>query len=632
MESRALALLLGLLVPGLGWAQTPLGAEFQVNQNVELTQQNPQIAVTAPGTFAIGWLDSRGDTFPFTPFAVARFYDAQGRPFGDEIHLNQREFGSFPWLLAAPHGGYRSYWIGGGDTPAPFPSFLQNWTPQGQLLGPRWVHGPSTQPFLGVYQVVGTPAGKIFVTGFVSRTQLVVGRLDARGELLGKPVPLATALSDIEPFGPADLEVDQAGHAVVTWGEGCGSFDDPQCDVFAQRLSERNEKLGEPIRVNRDTAGNQVGGGLAVSPDGSFLVTWLVRVPELFSGADEIRAQRFSPLGERLGRELRLAVPPRGGLFRVPEAAADPHGNYLVVWPSFHREDGRYGWDILGQLFRHDGRKVGRQLNVNTRNTFNEIPEPKIAFGGNGTFVVVWNADDGDFDGVYAQRFAASMGDEPCRVRDAHLLCDTGRTGGEAELDLDLPGGEIVLGDVDGDGRKDPCVFAAGRFQCDTDHRGLPYEVSLRFGQEGDVPLFEDIDGDGREEPCVRRDRFFRCDTGHDGGRAEVAFPLGTAADQPLLGDLDGDGRVEACVYQATGRFLCDLRHRGRADFALPFGGEAGDVAGLGDFDGDGRADPCVIRGGRWLCDTAHDGGTAEAQLSFGDSGDRPLLGNLDGL
>jgi hypothetical protein len=381
--------------------------------------------------------------------------------------------------------------------------------------------------------------------------------------------------------------------------------------------------------VNTYRTGIQEWARVAVAPDGRFLVVWQTREPnnpDRF--AIDIAAQLFSPLGVKIGSEIRLG-PVAGFSELFPEAASDANGNFVAVWSSFRRENGVYGWDILGQLFRKDGRRIGKEFRINTRQTGNEFSEPKVAFG-NGTFVAVWNAKDGDFDGVFAQRFLASPGDEPCTVRGTLLSCDAGRSGGAAELQLTLAGGTIVFGDVDRDGRKDPCVFQAGRFQCDTDHRGAPYETSLSFGAAGDSPLFGDVDGDGRDEPCLRRGRLTLCDTRHNGGRAETQFQIGDAADQPLMGDLNGDGRDEACVFQA-GRFSCDTKHNGGADVTITFG-QAGDLAALGDYDGDGDDDPCVFRAGRLLCDLAHNGGAAEAELALGQAGDRPLLGNLDGL
>jgi hypothetical protein len=102
---------------------------------------------------------------------------------------------------------------------------------------------------------------------------------------------------------------------------------------------------------------------------------------------------------------------------------------------------------------------------------------------------------------IFARRFSASRGDEPCVIGNGKLWCDTGRTGGDPEVRHGFGGtssGFGLLGDVDGDGREDPCVYTGGVFRCDTDH------------ERGDV------DGDGREDPCVYTGGVFRCDTDHE--------------------------------------------------------------------------------------------------------------------
>jgi hypothetical protein len=45
--------------------------------------------------------------------------------------------------------------------------------------------------------------------------------------------------------------------------------------------------------------------------------------------------------------------------------------------------------------------------------------------------------------------------------------------------DFGLPGDTFLLGDPDGDGRDDPCLFRDGRFLCDTAHDGGTAEIEL---------------------------------------------------------------------------------------------------------------------------------------------------------
>ena len=79
-----------------------------------------------------------------------------------------------------------------------------------------------------------------------------------------------------------------------------------------------------------------------------------------------------------------------------------------------------------------------------------------------------------------------------------------------------------------------------GRELCDLAHDGNGAELDLAFGQAGDQPLLGDLDGDGRDDPCVLRAGHLLCDTAHDGGAAETDLLLATQpGDRPLLANLD---------------------------------------------------------------------------------------------
>jgi hypothetical protein len=167
-------------------------------------------------------------------------------------------------------------------------------------------------------------------------------------------------------------------------------------------------KLGRPFRVNTQTRGVQEEARVAVAPDGGFLVVWH-SIPDFpdFSKFD-LFAQRYSATGVPIGGELKINSDEKSGTWYY-DLSSDPTGRYnLVVWARVEPEQGLYGYNLYGRLLRSDGTKVGEEFRINTRNTFNESPQPRVAFGGNGTFVVVWNANDGDFDGIFGQRFSLS--------------------------------------------------------------------------------------------------------------------------------------------------------------------------------------------------------------------------------
>jgi hypothetical protein len=448
-------------------------------------------------------------------------------------------------------------------------------------------------------------------------------RFDSTGSPLGPEFHVNTFRRGNQDL-PSLAMSSKLGVFVIVWesqeqdGSGWG--------IYGQRFDTNGNRLGSEFQVSTRTEGDQIQPVVAMDQAGNFVVAWIS--PDTVNvSSTAVFAQRFTAGGERLGGEVRVSEATDGGFEDVPSIAEDYQGNFVVSWNH---------WPIgvmMARLYRANGSPVRSPV------ALTRVPGwfyGKVAFAANGTFGAAWT-DAVTADGLqdaYAQRFSASPGDEFCLFRRGEFVCDTGRTGGEPEVQYPFGGeaGEVgLLGDLDGDGRADACVYRDGVFRCDTEHDFGAGETRIRFGQAGDVPLLGDVDGDGKADPCVYRAGKFLCDTAHDGGAPEVAIAFGQAGDVPLLGDVDGDGKADPCVYR-SGTFLCDTAHDGSVNVTIVFGGQSGDLPLLGDFDGDGRADPCVYRAGQLLCNTRHDGVTAQGILTFGNGDGTPLLGNLDGL
>lgn len=271
----------------------------------------------------------------------------------------------------------------------------------------------------------------------------------------------------------------------------------------------------------------------------------------------------------------------------TPGIASDAQGNFIVVWTDVESPFCSFA---KGRLFRHDGRPVGPSFYL-TASTDNCDEAPQVAFGPQGVLAASWrrDLDSGGFD-VYASRFLASPGDEPCLIRGGQVLCFTPTSGGEAVLTQAFGGrpGEITLiGDFDGDGRADLCTRFGTTFACDLRHYGtLTDGTAVSFGLESDIPLLGDIDGDGKADLCVYRSGQFLCDTTRQGGAPNVTISFGLPTDIPLLGDIDGDGKADPCVLHA-GHLLCDTIHRGgRPNIDINLHARPGDRLILGNLDG----------------------------------------------
>jgi hypothetical protein len=453
------------------------------------------------------------------------------------------------------------------------------------------------------------------------------GRLvDAQGKPVGPDVhvntiPLRNLMAATVSMSP------ETGQFVVVWASNPVVSG---VQVAGQLFAPDGTRIGTEFRVGSFVEGNwHPSPVVTMRRDGSFVIVWQEPNPPPQASMISLLGQRFGPTGSPVGSQFLVTEDLFFGSF-VPQVASDPGGNFVIAWSE--EATGK----VTARLYHADGTPAGPPRWLMGRGV------PLLSFGFNGTFAIAWT-ETNDLVGtiVYERRFAASPGQEICAYSKSPFepigvfVCLTGRSntsdtspaihhpfGGQ-------PGDIGLLGDIDGDGRADPCVFRNGVFLCDTNHDYGTTGVVVPFGQAGDIPFLGDVDGDGRADPCVYRSGHFLCDTGHQGGAPAIDIAFGAPGDIPLLGDVDGDGRADPCVYR-SGLFLCDTRHTGTADVQSQFG-QAGDFPVLGDFDNDGRADPCVVRNAELLCDTAHDGqvgGTVHLWLA----GLAPLFGNIDGL
>ena len=89
--------------------------------------------------------------------------------------------------------------------------------------------------------------------------------------------------------------------------------------------------------------------------------------------------------------------------------AAEADGDFVVAWTSGNGQDGS-GNGVFARRFSSAGSPLATEFQVNTYST--GIPGcPSVAAGADGDFVVAWRSyyQDGSGNGVFAQRFAASL-------------------------------------------------------------------------------------------------------------------------------------------------------------------------------------------------------------------------------
>lgn len=92
---------------------------------------------------------------------------------------------------------------------------------------------------------------------------------------------------------------------------------------------------------------------------------------------------------------------------RGSDVAADPAGNFVVVWSSNNDYYGPQYDDVVGRVYDRTGAPVGGEFQVNTYTTWNVFPFAAVGASGAGRFVVAWdsNGQDGSGRGIFGRRF-----------------------------------------------------------------------------------------------------------------------------------------------------------------------------------------------------------------------------------
>ncbi|MCH9674709.1 MAG: DUF4347 domain-containing protein, partial [Gammaproteobacteria bacterium] len=221
----------------------------------------------------------------------------------------------------------------------------------------------------------------------------------------------------------ADVQEDIA-IAVTPTGEFIAVWESRQTgsrEVYAQLYDAAGNTVGGEFRVNETVSGSQYDPSVAIDHGGNFVVVWR----DTRTG-DDTYARLFDAAGN-----------PTTGDFRVnttlandsePDVAMDAAGNFTIVWQSVDTS----GEGIRGQRYDASGVPQGGEFVVNTT-TAGEQDDPALAMAGDGRFVVIWEStdQDGSGEGTYAQLYdaaGATVGGE--------FLVNTTTSGSQDEPDV----------------------------------------------------------------------------------------------------------------------------------------------------------------------------------------------------
>jgi T1SS-143 domain-containing protein len=226
------------------------------------------------------------------------------------------------------------------------------------------------------------------------------------GPSITTPVPLGNEVR-INTFTGGDQSIPTVtalagGGYVVTWtslgqdGDGHG--------VYGQRYDAAGVPSGGELHISTATFDAQLYSSVAALANGGFVVTWTSYSQD--GGAAGVYGQRYDASGVTDGLEFRINTETANyQLYSSVAALSD--GGFVVTWSSLAQDGSGFG--IYGQRYNAAGAAFGGEFHVSTA-TAGDQAYASVAALSDGGFVVTWSSDaqDGSGFGIYGQRYNAA--------------------------------------------------------------------------------------------------------------------------------------------------------------------------------------------------------------------------------
>jgi hypothetical protein len=178
-----------------------------------------------------------------------------------------------------------------------------------------------------------------------------------------------------------------ASGSIVDLETGVELSDDGQTSTTIGQVSRNGLPMGDPISLSGPELLFRKLPSAALDASGNFLVVW---EEENAAGTDDVVAARFNSRMEPLGPPF-LLNDTTDGQQAEPWVSGDDSGDMVAVWTSYSEDDEIAG-DIYGKVLDSFGQPAGLEFLVSTDNQGNQSM-PQVQMDGDGGFVVAWTRD-----------------------------------------------------------------------------------------------------------------------------------------------------------------------------------------------------------------------------------------------
>ena len=354
----------GVYARAYGPDGAPRGAEFRVNDATAGYQDMPEVAGLSDGGFVIVWREGLG-----TAIRMAR-YDATGtRTVADfQVETSTNNTQTQPTVTALSNGGWVVGWAtnatdaGGGD-------------------------GDSYAVATQVFNAAGAPVG---------------------GETV---INTQTVGNQSQP----DIAALDNGRFIVVWADNDPAGDGSASSVKARMVAANGvpEGAGDML-LNVNTLSTQNFPAVASHPDGSYVVAWTSY--DIDGSGAGVSVRRFDAAGAPLGDEIRVNDLTSGDQLEV-DIATLPGGGFVVSWRasglSSLGDSSSEG--VSAQVFDADGTRVDGQFLVNEQTSSTQF-QGRILRLSDESMVAVWTsqtsgeAGDGSGYGIFMRVIGEAPG------------------------------------------------------------------------------------------------------------------------------------------------------------------------------------------------------------------------------
>jgi hypothetical protein len=401
----------------------PIGAAYQVNNHTPTAQSRAAIGATQNNQAFAVWRseDQAGD-----PFGIY----GRALPTGPEQHLNTTTANRQDWPAIGMAWESTDSFVAWSEPTGDRPSGILGRVVAGTPMTPetrisqdltytKEAPAVSANRRASAYVVVWHSLGQ---DGFYGG--IYGRRISLSGELVGDEfrVNSYTAGSELVP----DVAMSYDGSFVVTWLSMTGIGHE---GIYAQRYDRNFQPVGDEMEViNLGRLGDldiyAVQPAVAIDPAGNFVITWAIGTSTEVNA--DVYAQRYRADGTPVGTVFRINSYTSGRQSNA-DVDMDTQGNFVVAWQSEDQDGSSYG--VYGQLFDGLGNPVEDEFQVNEFTTGFQ-GEPAVAMGAVGQWTVVWTSkeQDGSSDGVFARAyqhtFAANVVNSTADPGDGHCTFD----------------------------------------------------------------------------------------------------------------------------------------------------------------------------------------------------------------